>query len=223
MSFLIKDTSFNKWWWECYPMWMANMRALHTIRALLSFWSVVLLLRKLLYVKRYLGYLVGLTCVAETAAIYGFLQENSTHVEGFCATLPETETFHQRTVPPKECQPQFPCGQLIHTIRELVKDFEFSVSPPEYPQSYSKLYQSAKRSTTTFPGILRLPTTPPFFPMVRKAHNTEVSTTSFGDSLTSGRFPENCFLSWCCNKSLMVQNKNGEEAKVGFFFSVSGF
>lgn len=83
---------------------------------------VVLLLRKVLSVNMYLSYLVGLTCVAETAALS--VCKKAEHVlRVFFATWPETETFHQLTVPPKKCQPQFPCGDLMHTIRELVKVF----------------------------------------------------------------------------------------------------
>lgn len=93
MSFLIKVTSFNKCWRECYPVWMANTRASRTSSALLSFGSVVLFLRNLLAVNTELRYLVSLTCVVKTTAVCGLLQESSTSIGVFLLLCQKLRLF----------------------------------------------------------------------------------------------------------------------------------
>lgn len=87
MSFLIKDTSFNKCWRESYPMQMANTRALHSFSALLSFCSVVVpFLRNLLAVNAEVSYLVSLTCMVETV-LYVVFCKTAAHPLGFFLPL----------------------------------------------------------------------------------------------------------------------------------------
>lgn len=169
MPFLIKDTSFNKWWWKCYPVWMANMRALHTDRALLSFWSVVLLLRKLLkttsaallvspvWLKQLLNVIFCkkaehvLRVFCYFAKIWDFLPANSTSQEMSASiSLWTAHTYNQGTIQ----------SFLVLCFTPWIPSILFWFIPVSQALCYY------------FSSILTLPTPPPFFPWCIRLTNS---------------------------------------------------